>query len=160
MFYAGENRISTEPFEDSIEISEEQYQEALSGLLEGKRIAISNGFEVITPDDPEEIEDPQTPPTVMPFLFATAGIVIVSGIVTLVELAPQIASAYYEDGWMTLAFIRPQEDDKYLIFVQTDVPAKVEQFKDLGSFELIFSDPVTGDPIEPGRIDLQILKVR
>lgn len=115
------------------------------------------------PVDDEEMPQPAPQPRVLagvPELFASAGMVIVSGVVTTLELAAQLASTYYEDGWMTVSFTQPQEDTKYLVFVYTDVPAKVEQFKDLGSFELIFSDPATGDPIEPGRIDLQILKVR
>ena len=94
-----------------------------------------------------------------PTIYASAGIIISAGIVTALELAPQIASAYYEDGWMQI-FFAELPGYPYLVFVQTDIPVKVEQFKDLGSFELIFSDPLTGDPSEPGRIDLQILKVR
>lgn len=103
---------------------------------------------------------PIVPPTIpaQPSLFATAGIVIVNGVVVTLEIAPQIASAYYEDGWMTLAFAQLQPDVHYLVFVQTDIPAKIEQFKDLGSFELIFTHPETGDPIEPGRVDLHIIK--
>lgn len=107
------------------------------------------------PDDPTipEIRIPQ------PILFASAGLVISAGVVATIELAAQLASAYYEDGWMQV-FFGEEPGFPYLVFVQTDLPVKVEQFKDLGSFELIFSDPATGDPIEPGRIDLQILKVR
>lgn len=108
---------------------------------------------------PPPVDAPTIPPAILPELFASAGIIIVTGVVTTLELAPQIASTYYEDGWMQV-FFSEAPGFPYLVFVQTDVPMKIEQFKDLGSFELIFSDPATGDPIEPGRIDLQILKVR
>lgn len=108
---------------------------------------------------PLEPTPPQPPVVATPHIFASAGITIVGGAVISVELAAQLASAYYEDGWMQV-FFAEVPGFPYLVFVQTDVPVKIEQFKDLGSFELVFSDPVTGDPIEPGRIDLQILKVR
>lgn len=111
----------------------------------------------------EEMPEPPPPSApitpLQPRLFATAGLNISGGVATSIELAAEIASAYYEDGWLSVAFSSPLDSTNYLVFERTDVPAKVEQFKDLGSFELIFSDPVTGDPVEPGRIDLQLLKV-
>lgn len=108
---------------------------------------------------PQPLPQPQ-PFAGVPELFASAGFAVSGGVLGTIEMAAQLQSAYYEDGWMFAAFAHPQDDMNYLVFVQTDVPAKIEQFKDLGSFELVFSDPSTGDPIEPGRIDLQILKVR
>lgn len=102
---------------------------------------------------------PQAKPP-QPSLFAAAAIGITDGAITLIEQAAQLSSAVYEDGWTFVVFSEARPSADYLIFAQTDIPAKIEQFKEPGYFELVFSDPTTGDPINPGRIDLQILEVR
>lgn len=43
MPYAAENRISQEPFEGCIEITEEQYTAGLAGMLAGEHVQIING---------------------------------------------------------------------------------------------------------------------
>lgn len=161
MPYAIDGRISQDELPGGIEITPEQYAEALEGMLEGKLITVQDGELVVAfPESPEEPEQPPVPPPApIPVLFASAGFAVSGGVLGTIELTSALASAYYEDGWMSVAFSEPRDDVNYLVFVQTDMPVKIEQFKDLGSFELIFSDPITGDPVEPGRIDLQLLKV-
>jgi len=44
MPYAAEDKISQEIIEDGIEITEQEYQNALEAMLEGKKIAIRNGM--------------------------------------------------------------------------------------------------------------------
>ena len=65
MPYAGENKISTEPFEGAIEITDAQYQQAIAGLMEGKIIKIDGGFAVIDPPPPPA---PPPPPPPEPML--------------------------------------------------------------------------------------------
>lgn len=110
--------------------------------------------------DEEPAPPAPTPPVYRPSLFASAGLVVSEGFLTATELAAQLQGAIYEEGWLMVMFSEPQEAADYLVFAQTDIPAKVEQFKDGGSFELVFTNPATGDPVEPGRVDLQILKIR
>lgn len=105
------------------------------------------------------IEPPPVVTPAQPVLFASAGVVIAGGAIQTIELAAQLQGSLYEDGWLMIGFATPLSTASYLIFAQTDVPARIEQFKSEGSFELVFSD-ANGDPVEPGRIDLQILKVR
>ena len=95
-----------------------------------------------------------------PHLYAAAAICITGGAISVIEQAAQLQSATYDDGWVMIGFTEPQDTADYLIFAQTDVPTKIEQFKEPGYFELVFSDPITGASIEPGRMDIQILKVR
>ena len=107
----------------------------------------------VPPAPVETVPAPSTP--------AAGAFCITDGVLSLIELPTGISGAYYEDGWISITFVPPAPTaDSYLIFAQADVPAKIEQFKNAGSFELVFTDPATGESIEPGRIDLQILKVR
>lgn len=110
----------------------------------------------------ELVECPPPPVFVAPAapsLFASVGLSILNGQLSTIEIAAQLQGVVYEEGWLLVVFAQPQDAANYLVFAQTDIPAKVDQYKDGGSFELVFTDPATGDPIEPGRIDLQILKV-
>lgn len=110
--------------------------------------------------NPPPVPDPEfTPPPPQPYLFGTVALTISNGALATIELAAGLSGAIYEDGWLLVMFSNPQDAANYLVFAQTDVPTKVEQFKDTGSFELVFSD-TNGDPVEPGRLDLQILMVR
>lgn len=59
MPYAAENQISQSPIVGGIEITEQQYADALEGMLAGKVITIDGGFAVIDPPKPEEPE-PET----------------------------------------------------------------------------------------------------
>lgn len=108
---------------------------------------------------PPELPSPViTPP--QPLLYAAVAVSIAAGSITVIEQAAQLVAATYDAGWLMIVFAEPQDTTNYLIFAQTDVPAKIEQFKSNGYFELVFSNASTGAPIEPGRIDIQILKVR
>lgn len=62
MPYAAESQISQAPIEGGIEITEQQYQEALAGMLDGKIVSIGNGFAVIDPPEPEGPEEPEQEP--------------------------------------------------------------------------------------------------
>lgn len=53
MPYAHNGQISQAPIEGGIEISEQQYQEALAGMLDGKEVTIDGGFLVDFPPEPE-----------------------------------------------------------------------------------------------------------
>jgi len=61
MPYAADGQISTDPIEGGIEITEQQYQDALAGMQSGKRVVIEGGAMVIK--DPEPPAPPE-PPTV------------------------------------------------------------------------------------------------
>lgn len=60
MPYAKNGQISTEPIEGGIEITAEQYDEALAGMLAGRVVSVDEGFAVIDPPEPEPQEP--TPP--------------------------------------------------------------------------------------------------
>lgn len=104
------------------------------------------------------VPGPPSPPQIrVPSIYASAGFPVVDGALASIEIAAQLQGAFYYDGWFMVGFA-DELPEPYLVFVQTDIPAKIEQFKEPGSLELIFSDPLTGDPVEPGRIDIQILR--
>lgn len=116
-------------------------------------------------ETPEEVvawvaeQTPVRSVSAQPALFAAAAVTIAGGAISSIEQAAQLQGAIYEEGWLMVFFAQPQDASDYLVFAQTDVPATVEQFKDANAFELVFSNQA-GDPLEPGRIDIQILKVR
>jgi len=116
-----------------------------------------DGEAFTSPVQPEPVPEPARP--VEPRLFASIGVVINDGAIATVEMAAQLQGAIYDQGWLMVMFAEQQDAANYLVFAQVDVPARIEQFKDGGAFELVFSD-VNGDPVEPTRIDIQILKVR
>lgn len=61
MPYAANNQISQDPIEGGIEITDEQYTEALAGVVQGKAVSIEGGFSVAFPAPPEpEIPVPPT----------------------------------------------------------------------------------------------------
>lgn len=99
-----------------------------------------------------------TPP--QPQLFAAVAVNIEDGAISSVEQAAQFGQLIYEDGWLMAVFAGAGDAANYMVFAQPDIPARVEQFKSEGGFELVFSDATTGDPVNPNRIDIQILKVR
>lgn len=63
MPYAANGQISTSPIAGGIEITDQQYAEALAGMVEGKLVSIDGGFAVIDPPEPEvpPAPDPATP---------------------------------------------------------------------------------------------------
>lgn len=63
MPYAAENRVSTDPIPGGIEISDEQYQQAIGGMLEGKIVTIDGGFAVV---DTPKLEDDPAPDVELP----------------------------------------------------------------------------------------------
>lgn len=61
MPYAANGKVSSDPFEGAIEITYEQYQMAIEGMMEGKVVSIDGGFSVEFPLPPEV--PPKKPPT-------------------------------------------------------------------------------------------------
>lgn len=61
MPFAAYNQISQDPLEGGIEITEEQYREALEGMLAGLVVTIDGGFQVAPPPPVEP--EPVIPPT-------------------------------------------------------------------------------------------------
>ena len=59
MPYAANGQISTEPFSDAIEITQEQYEEAVNGMCAGLEVTIDNGFKVSPPLVPEPEPEPE-----------------------------------------------------------------------------------------------------
>lgn len=47
--YAGNGKVSTDPFPGSIEITEEQYTQAIDGICLGMAVSIDDGFSVAFP---------------------------------------------------------------------------------------------------------------
>lgn len=116
-------------------------------------------------ETPVEANDtmPPTPTIVVntgtPSLFATLGLTIADGALTSVEMAAQLQGAYYEPGYLQVGFATGRVPPNYLVFVQYDVPATMTQYKGEDGFEIIFAD-TNGDPVNPGRLDIQLLEVR
>lgn len=63
--WAGNGRISTDPIEGGIQITAEQYQEALAGLADGKVVSIVDGVLHVDfpPPEPAPPAEPAPPPT-------------------------------------------------------------------------------------------------
>jgi len=57
MPFATNGRISQDPIEGGVEISNEQYALALDGMLVGQVVMVDDGFKVV---DPPASEDPET----------------------------------------------------------------------------------------------------
>jgi hypothetical protein len=61
MPYAAENQISMSPIEGGVEITQEQYQDALAGIMSGQIVTIDGGFAVIDKPEPPEPEPEPEP---------------------------------------------------------------------------------------------------
>lgn len=64
MPYASENAVSRDELPGGVEITEEQYQQAIAALVAGKHVTIEGGFAIVDPPvapDPEP--EPVEPPT-------------------------------------------------------------------------------------------------
>ena len=59
MPYAANGQISQSPIEGGIEITAEQYQEALAGILRGEVVSIDGGFSVAPKPEPEPQPEPE-----------------------------------------------------------------------------------------------------
>ena len=62
MPYAANGKVSTSPIAGGIEISEQQYRDAIEGMLRGEMVSIENGFSVAPVPEPEIPEQPQPEP--------------------------------------------------------------------------------------------------
>jgi hypothetical protein len=63
MPYAANGKVSTNPFEGAVEITQEQYKAAISGMTKGQMIKVDGGFAAIDPPEPEPKPEPE-PPTI------------------------------------------------------------------------------------------------
>ncbi|QGA51057.1 hypothetical protein [Pseudomonas brassicacearum] len=61
MPFASNGKISRDPIDEGIEITEQQYAAALAGILEGKVVSIDGGLSVTLP--PEPVAPPLIEPT-------------------------------------------------------------------------------------------------
>lgn len=62
MPYAADGKIAVDHFDGSLEITEEQYVEALEGMLNGMRVTIDEGFKVAPPEAPPAPPEPEPTP--------------------------------------------------------------------------------------------------
>lgn len=58
MPYAAEGSVSTDPIDGGIEITDEQYAEAINAVISGKLIKVENGQMVIADPLPGDETDP------------------------------------------------------------------------------------------------------
>jgi hypothetical protein len=61
-YFAAEGRVSHDAIEGGIEISEQQYQAAIAGMMSGKLVTVEGGFAVIDPPEPEPEPKPEPQP--------------------------------------------------------------------------------------------------
>lgn len=59
MPYAANGQISTDVFDGAVEITQEQYREALEGMIAGRLVTVDGGFAVIDPPEPEPEPEPE-----------------------------------------------------------------------------------------------------
>jgi hypothetical protein len=67
MPWAGTNAVAVDEFEGAIEITDEQYIDAINAMIEGRAVSIENGFEIVdgTPEEP-----PPDEPTIADYASA------------------------------------------------------------------------------------------
>ena len=70
MPYAADGIISEDQIEVGIDITAEQYQEALAGMLDGLVVTIAGGFKVAPPPPPPEPEPPTEPEQPIPIVVS------------------------------------------------------------------------------------------
>lgn len=59
MPYAAKGQISQDPLEEGIEITQEQYLEALAGMQDGCEVTIEGGLKIARPVPPDPVEQPE-----------------------------------------------------------------------------------------------------
>lgn len=64
MPYAINSQISQDPLPGGIEITEQQYETALAGMLEGKVVSVDGGFSVAFAPEPKPQPEPEPEPTI------------------------------------------------------------------------------------------------
>lgn len=73
MPWANTNAIAQDEFPGSIEITDEQYIDAINAMIEGRGVSIENGFEIV--DIPEPAEPEPEAPTVADYARAAQAFV-------------------------------------------------------------------------------------
>ena len=61
-FYAADNRIAKSPIQGGIEITEQQYLDALQGMIAGERVRVVDGAMIVEPVPEPEPEPEPAPP--------------------------------------------------------------------------------------------------
>lgn len=61
MPYAAHDMVSTDPLEDGVEITEQDYQDAITAMMEGKVVVVEDGFELVDPPPEPAPEAPAEP---------------------------------------------------------------------------------------------------
>lgn len=75
MPYATNGQISTEPQDGWVEITDEQYQAALEGMMDGRLVVVDGGFAVIEPPEPEATPAPEPLSSEQAFAVAQAALI-------------------------------------------------------------------------------------
>lgn len=100
MPYAANNQISTSPIEGGIEITTEQYGQALAGMQQGKIVTIDGGFAVIDPPAPPPAPDPVDPGPLQSVSAAQGGIALIrAGLMDDVQAAVDAPDMPAEVKW-------------------------------------------------------------
>lgn len=76
MPYAANGQISTDAFEGAVEITQEQYEAALAGMMDGRMVSVDDGFAVIDPPEPEPAPEPEPLPPSIPQQMTFAQLLI------------------------------------------------------------------------------------
>jgi hypothetical protein len=76
MPYAANGKVSTNPFEGAVEITQEQYAAALQGMIAGKVVQVEGGFAVVDRPDSDPEPDPAPDPDFIPESMTFAQLLI------------------------------------------------------------------------------------
>lgn len=97
MPYAANGQISQSPIEGGIEITQQQYEQALAGMLEGKIVSVDGGFAIIDPPQ-EAAPEPSPPESQTDLSFADKQAVKILEINTAFERAASALTAGYPEA--------------------------------------------------------------
>lgn len=117
MAWTDGDKVATEPFEGAVEITAEQYREAIAGKLAGKLISLEGGFAIVDPPAPEPEPAPVPGDTPLELKrVASARLAIDGWDVTSIERSLGMSVAFVaapDTVWVF--FDQPQADLEYLV---------------------------------------------
>lgn len=148
MPFAAPGTVSTDPIEDGIAITEEQYLAAIDGMMEGKMVTIVDGALVV--DFPPEPEPEPQPEPVDPLTLTLTkrqvnAAMIIGGQVTDPDAAIEGAISQVQDpiqralslnDWRHAPYYERQHDlfnDPDLLAAMNMTPQQVDQLWQLGT---------------------------
>lgn len=123
-YFAFEGGVSTSPADGSVGITEQQYADALAGVMSGQEVTIDGGFAIRDPKPtehhvwrdgewidetpvPEPEPEPVLPPK-LPQVFATAKLTINSGVMEGFAVDSRVAGGFQIDtGYFMLILSEP-----------------------------------------------------